>query len=159
ETSASYSDRPESTIRTVGKTDAEAEKGDLNIFIVEDDRMNRLVLVKMLKNMGNIVAAEDGEETLKIISENSKKGLTFDIMLFDINLPAPWDGIKLMEEIKVKYKEYRTIPFIAQTAYAMTGDKERLLEAGFDNYIAKPVNKKELITMIQNQLRISKKLN
>ena len=159
ETSASYSDRPEATIRTVGKTDAEAEKGDLNIFIVEDDRMNRLVLVKMLKNMGNIVAAEDGEETLKIISENSKKGLTFDIMLFDINLPAPWDGIKLMEEIKVKYKEYRTIPFIAQTAYAMTGDKERLLEAGFDNYIAKPVNKKELITMIQNQLRISKKLN
>lgn len=134
-------------------------EGDLNIFIVEDDRMNRLVLTKMLKSYGKTVAAVDGEETIKIISDYSKKGFTFDIMLFDINLPAPWDGIKLMNEIKSRFKEYGRIPFIAQTAYAMTGDKERLLEAGFDNYIAKPVNKKELITMINNQLKISKKLN
>ncbi len=134
-------------------------EGELNIFIVEDDRMNRLVLTKMLKSFGKTVAAIDGEETIKIISDYSKKGFTFDIMLFDINLPAPWDGIKLMNEIKSRYKEYGRIPFIAQTAYAMTGDKERLLEAGFDNYIAKPVNKKELITMINNQLKISKKLN
>jgi CheY-like chemotaxis protein len=61
-----------------------------------------------------------------------------------------------MYEIKKQFEEYKLIPFIAQTAYAMTGDKERLLEAGFDNYIAKPVNKKELITMIYNQLKISK---
>jgi signal transduction histidine kinase/ActR/RegA family two-component response regulator len=134
----------------------ETDHPKLKIFIVEDDRMNRLVLTKMLKNMGHIVAAVDGEETLKIIQESVEKNLIFDIMLFDINLPAPWDGIKLMYEIKKQFEEYKLIPFIAQTAYAMTGDKERLLEAGFDNYIAKPVNKKELITMIYNQLKISK---
>lgn len=128
---------------------------DLKIFVVEDDRMNRLVINKMLKKVAEVTSAVDGDETMKIIRENSKKGITFDIMLFDINLPSPWDGIKLMKEIKKNFKEYINIPFIAQTAYAMTGDKERLLEAGFDNYLAKPINKNELINMIYNQLRIN----
>ncbi len=129
---------------------------DLSIFIVEDDRMNRLVLTKMLSKTGKVVAAVDGNETMRIIKENYKKGLIFDVMLFDINLPAPWDGIKLMNEIKKNFKEYKNVPFIAQTAYAMTGDRERLLEAGFDNYIAKPINKREIINMINNQLKIIK---
>ena len=58
-----------------------------------------------------------------------------------------------MNEIKKRWPEYNKVPFIAQTAYAMAGDRERLLDAGFDNYIAKPVNKKELINMIYNQLK------
>ncbi|MCF8233933.1 MAG: tetratricopeptide repeat protein [Bacteroidales bacterium] len=132
-----------------------AEPGNLNIFIVEDDRMNRLVIKKMLSKMGKVVAAVDGDETIQIINENYKKGLIFDIMLFDINLPAPWDGIKLMNKIKNDFKEYRKIPFIAQTAYAMAGDKERLLESGFDNYLAKPINKNEMINMINKQLKIN----
>lgn len=128
---------------------------DLKIFVVEDDRMNRLVINKMLKKVGEVVSAVDGDETLKIIKEHTEKGVIFDIMLFDINLPTPWDGIKLMKEVKKEIKEYKKIPFIAQTAYAMTGDKERLLEAGFDNYLAKPINKNELINMIYNQLKIN----
>jgi CheY-like chemotaxis protein len=73
-------------------------------------------------------------------------------MLFDINLPSPWDGISLMKEIRKLYKEYRYVPFIAQTAYAMAGDREKMLDAGFDDYIAKPINKNELMTIIKNQL-------
>ncbi len=130
------------------------EKDKIDIFIVEDDRMNRIVLEKMLEKTSNNISAVDGDETIKIIGENYKKGKIFEIMLFDINLPAPWDGIKLMKEIKKRWHEYNKVPFIAQTAYAMAGDRERLLEAGFDNYIAKPVNKKELINMIYNQLKI-----
>lgn len=131
----------------------------IKIFIVEDDRMNRLVLKKMLDNVGINSLAEDGDESLRIIEEAYKKGEFFDVMLFDINLPAPWDGIKLMHEIKSKWKEYKYIPFIAQTAYAMKGDKERLLEAGFDNYLPKPVNKKELINMLFNQIESQKRIN
>jgi len=82
--------------------------------------------------------------------------MIFDVMLFDINLPAPWDGIKLMHEIKQRWKEYKFIPFIAQTAYAMVGDKERLLEAGFDNYLPKPVSKNALINTIFKQLDVAK---
>ncbi len=133
------------------------EKDKIDIFIVEDDKMNRMVIEKMLDKIGNNTSAVDGEETIKIIGENYKKGKIFEIMLFDINLPAPWDGIKLKNEIKKRWPEYKNIPFVAQTAYAMSGDKERLLEAGFDSYISKPVNKNKLINIIYNQLKIFKK--
>ncbi len=135
------------------------EKDKIDIFIVEDDKMNRMVIEKMLDKIGNNISAVDGEETIKIIGENYKKGKIFEIMLFDINLPAPWDGIKLKNEIKKRWPEYNNIPFVAQTAYAMSGDKERLLEAGFDSYISKPVNKNKLINIIYNQLKIFKKSN
>ena len=125
---------------------------DIHIFTVEDDRMNRLVLKSMLQGKYNIIMAVDGDETLKILEESYKRGKIFDIMLFDINLPAPWDGINLMYAVKDKWKEYNKIPFVAQTAYAMTGDRERLLEAGFDDYIAKPINQNRLITIINNNL-------
>lgn len=133
--------------------------GSLDIFIVEDDRMNRLVLQKMLNKAGTTTIAVDGDETMKIISERHKKGHVFQVMLFDINLPSPWDGIKLMKKIRSDYKEYRFVPFIAQTAYAMAGDKEKMLEAGFDDYIAKPISKNELLTIIKNQLEKFKGLS
>jgi signal transduction histidine kinase len=112
-------------VKPVEKTEAEVKtpeakttllKQDLKIFIVEDDRMNRLVLTKMLSKTADVVTAVDGDETMKIIRSYYKKGVIFDIMLFDINLPAPWDGIKLMYAIKEEFSEYRKIPFIAQTA-------------------------------------------
>ncbi len=110
----------------------------------------------MLEKTANNISAVDGEETIKIIEKNYKKEKIFEIMLFDINLPAPWDGIKLMNEIKKRWPEYNKIPFVDQTAYAMSGGKERLLEAGFDSYISKPVNKNKLINIIYNQLKIFK---
>ncbi len=142
--------------RIVSVNDREDEE-KINIFIVEDDRMNRLVLSKMLDKVGNNSLAVDGDETLSIIERAYENGVIFDVMLFDINLPAPWDGIKLMQEIKSRWKEYKFIPFIAQTAYAMAGDRERLLDSGFDNYIAKPVNKNELISIIFKHIGITNK--
>ena len=124
----------------------------LDIFIVEDDRMNRMVLQKILSKTGHLTIAVDGDETIKIIRERHKKGHIFQVMLFDINLPSPWNGIILMQKIRETYPAYRLVPFIAQTAYAMAGDKEKMLEAGFDDYIAKPINKNELMTIIKNQL-------
>lgn len=124
----------------------------LEIFIVEDDLMNKLVLFEMTKRMGNVVTAVNGDETMAILESTMAQGKLFDIMLFDINLPPPWDGTKLMQEIRKRWKEYRTIPFVAQTAYAMAGDKEKLLESGFDDYIAKPINQQELNVIIKNQM-------
>ena len=142
--------------KIISVNDREEDK-KINIFIVEDDRMNRLVLSKMLDKVGNNSLAVDGDETISIIERAYENGVVFDVMLFDINLPAPWDGIKLMREIKSRWKEYKFIPFIAQTAYAMAGDRERLLDSGFDNYIAKPVNKNELINIIFKHVGITNK--
>lgn len=133
-------------------------KQDKKVFIVEDDRMNRLVLKKMIENTyTEIVMAVDGEETLAIIQENYNKGIIFDVMLFDINLPAPWDGIKLMNAVKNQWNEYNEIPFIAQTAYAMSGDRERLLDAGFDDYVSKPIQQNRLLKIMNYQVNLKKK--
>ncbi len=126
--------------------------GSLDIFIVEDDRMNRMVLEKMLKKSGNVTTTIDGNDAMNMIKNQYKKKKFYHVMLFDINLPAPWDGIRLMQEVKRLYPEYKRIPFIAQTAYAMAGDKSRFLEAGFDDYIAKPIMKNELLTLIEKQI-------
>lgn len=138
--------------KTIRQDNNVPQIGSLDIFVVEDDRMNRLVLQKILQKAGTVVMAVDGDETIKIINERMKKNHVFQIMLFDINLPSPWDGVKLMKEIRKQHKEYRYIPFVAQTAYAMAGDREKFIDAGFDDYIAKPINKNELMTIIKNQL-------
>lgn len=142
----------ETLIREASRKEKFRSLQGLEIFIVEDDLMNKIVLFEMTKSLGNVVTCMNGDETMRVIGEQYKTGKIFDIMLFDINLPPPWDGIRLMKEIRNKMKEYRSIPFVAQTAYAMVGDKEKLLEAGFDDYISKPINQQELYSIIRNQL-------
>lgn len=122
------------------------------VFLVEDDRMNRLVINKMLTGW-NLDSAEDGDITIEKIEKAFKEGVVYDIMLFDINLPNPWDGVKLMHYIKKKYPEYDEVPFIAQTAYAMRGDRERLLEEGFDDYMSKPISQQRLLTTMYKFLK------
>lgn len=123
------------------------------IFIVEDDKMNRLVFEKMLGSYADIQIAIDGDDAFKQLGDVILSNLVFDIILLDINLPAPWDGLLLLKEFKQKWPILHTIPFVAQTAYAMSGDKERFLAAGFDDYISKPIDKKELFTIIDNNIR------
>lgn len=119
-----------------------------NIFVVEDDYSSRKILVKILGKYATVVEAENGENALEIIGKKMEDNVFFDLFLFDINLPAPWDGIKLMGAFKNKYEIYKESPFIAQTAYSMAGDKERLLEAGFNGYISKPIKREELYKTI-----------
>ena len=145
---------PEAVADTEIEVSMADELGELDIFVVEDDRMNRIILEQMLKPLGAVKLTVDGDDCLQTVAEEADKGHFYQIMLFDINLPGDWDGIKLLKEIREKYPEYRKIPFIAQTAYAMSGDKDRLLKEGFDSYLAKPIDKNELITTIKQQLKI-----
>ena len=140
-------------------TNTKKTKPKLEIFLVEDDRMNRLVIETMLKDIGKVTSAIDGEETLNIIKEYNKKNKTFDALLFDINLPAPWNGIILMQKIRKDYPEYRKTPCIAQTAYALSSDREKFLNEGFDDYLTKPINKNELINIIYKQVDLFKDRN
>lgn len=131
--------------------------GKLDFFVVEDDRMNRMILEKILSKEGDVTLSSDGDDCLNIVDREAAKKHFFEVMLFDINLPEPWDGVTLMKEIRKKYPPYRKIPFIAQTAYAMAGDKERFLKEGFDSYVSKPIDKNELIGVVRQQLEIFKR--
>lgn len=123
------------------------------ILVVEDDKMNRLVFKKMLGEISELHICSDGDKAISYVKNHFDNKDHFDIVLMDINLPAPWDGIELTKELKNKHKELQETPFIAQTAYAMAGDRERMLKSGFDDYISKPIERSELFHIIENNIQ------
>ncbi len=153
-------EKPEAIVspsQTAEKAGKDEPKPDLpwegrHVLVVEDDRMNQILFKKMLAKAKVVVIATDGNNALKHVGEILKKKITPDFVLMDINLPAPWDGISLMSDIKKKWPEFEKIPFIAQTAYAMAGDKDKMLQSGFNEYVSKPIMKKELVRAIEKVL-------
>ncbi|WP_051260950.1 PAS domain S-box protein [Desulfovibrio inopinatus] len=119
------------------------------ILLAEDDTSNRLALSRFLERAGyRVVAVCDGVEVLDELSDGN-----FDIILMDVQMPR-LNGIVTTRMIRtdLTYARHARIPIIALTAYAMAGDKERLLKAGMDAYIAKPIIFEELVTLIERTL-------
>jgi len=111
------------------------------ILIVEDDFSSRLYLNKILEKTGVVLFnAADGSEAVTVALNNPD----IDIILMDIQLPV-MDGYTSSKKIR----EFRkNIIIIAQTAYGLLGDREKILEAEFDDYIIKPILSKDLISKI-----------
>lgn len=121
----------------------------LSVLVVEDDSMNQMLYRKMLKKARFLEIAKDGKTALNIVEKQIKNN-NFQLVLMDINLPAPWDGISLMKEIRNRWAAYKDIPFIAQTAYAISGNRRAMMDEGFDDYITKPIIKSTLIESIKS---------
>ena len=114
------------------------------ILLVEDNEMNRDMLSRRLNRKGfEVLMAVDGDECMQVLSEKKP-----DLVLMDINLPGR-DGYELTREIKAN-SSTRSIPVIALTAHAMSGDREKSIAAGCDDYDTKPVDLKRLLGKIQN---------
>ena len=115
------------------------------ILIAEDEFIIFMYLKECLSNFNcTVLHAANGEKTIKIFEENK----TIDIVLMDINMPK-LNGYEVLEKIRLKDKN---IPIIAQTGLAMQGDKEKMLAAGFNDYITKPIEIKTLIDTINKNL-------
>ena len=116
------------------------------ILLVEDNEMNRDMLSRRLIKRGFEVAiAVDGQQGLDMAgSENP------DLILLDMSLPV-MDGWDVARNLKSD-DELKNIPVIALTAHAMSGDREKALEAGCDEYDTKPVEFKRLLEKINEQL-------
>ncbi|MCP3873519.1 MAG: response regulator [Desulfobacteraceae bacterium] len=113
------------------------------VMLVEDNKMNQKVAVKMLEKLGHgIITANNGLEAVKLFEKDPD---IIDIILMDIQMPV-MGGEEATQKIRDLEKEHADpTPIIALTANAMIGDKERFLEAGMDDYISKPVKKKDII--------------
>ena len=107
------------------------------LLVVEDNLINRTIMVKLLKNYGfkHIDVALHGQEAVNIIKQ---KPLAYGLILMDINMPV-MDGIAATKEIR---KMGLDVPIIAMTANALKGDEEEYLAAGMNDYIAKPVERR-----------------
>jgi CheY-like chemotaxis protein len=126
-----------------------------HLLLLEDDPATAGILQIWLKGISNITLVQDGNETLETIAERYREGKLFDLMLFDINIPYPWNGITLMAEIKKKWEVYNDVPFIAETAYALPEDRQRILSSGFCQYFAKPLSKELLVESVKEKLKLS----
>ncbi len=113
------------------------------VLLVEDNQSNRMLVNRMLGKDFRVQEAEDGFTGIALASQN-----LFNLILMDINLGYGISGIETMQGIR-KIPGYFKVPIIAVTAYAMFGDKERLLKEGFDDYIQKPFTKEELINHVK----------
>ncbi len=116
----------------------------LRILAAEDNRVNQRLLVRLLEKEGHTVTmVEDGEAAVAVSNERD-----FDLILMDVQMPV-MDGLDATRRIRNHEQETRQhVPIIALTAHAMKGDRERCLEAGMDAYVAKPVQKQELLQVI-----------
>ena len=106
--------------------------------------MNQMLARALLEKMGHrITLAQTGAEALSKWSEAS-----FDLILMDVQMPE-MDGFEATRSIRQLEQSDEHIPIVAMTARAMSGDRERCLEAGMDDYVSKPVNRKVLEQTIE----------
>ncbi len=116
------------------------------VLITEDEEVNFFYLKTLLKKtQARILRAKNGKEAVDIIAEH-KGGI--DLVLMDINMPV-MDGYEAMRIIKSKHPD---LPIIAQTAYTLNNDRHKCLKAGFNDYIAKPINRVALFRMVNDNL-------
>jgi two-component system, cell cycle response regulator DivK len=113
------------------------------ILVVEDNEENWDMLSRRLQRRGyTVVRAADGQEAVEMAAHE-----TPDLILMDVSLPV-MDGLEATRRIRA-HAETQTIPIIALTAHAMLGDRDRALQAGCDDYHAKPVELPRLLAQME----------
>lgn len=118
---------------------------DATILVVEDEDLNFNILEEILSNRKiNYIRAKTGKEAIELFKENRN----IDLILMDIRLPE-MDGYMVTKEIRNINPK---VPIIAQTAYALSGDKEKALKAGCNDYITKPIIEDHFNSLIDKYL-------
>jgi CheY-like chemotaxis protein/anti-sigma regulatory factor (Ser/Thr protein kinase) len=127
---------PADTVKTITAS-------GISVLIVDDHPLNRTVARLFLEPHGiNVAEAENGRQTLEML-----KNEHFDLVLLDVHMPV-MDGPETIRHIRDANEPWATVPVIALTADAMTGDRERLLAMGMTGYVSKPIDQRELIAEI-----------
>jgi CheY-like chemotaxis protein len=125
----------------------EGRSRPLNILVAEDLPFNQKFILRLLERWGHrVTLVQNGRQALDACQKNQ-----FDIILMDVQMPQ-MDGFEAARRIRAMEKEKKgaQVPIVAMTAHAMKGDRERCLEAGMDDYIAKPIVAGKLQTIIRD---------
>ena len=118
------------------------------ILIVEDNEMSSTLTKTYLRGKYFVDIAENAVDALKLISQKN-----YSLVLLDINLGSGMNGVDLLGEIRSNFN-YINTPILAMTGYAFNSDKVNFLNSGFNNYIAKPFSKQQLLILLDETLNI-----
>ncbi len=142
---APKSDPEPSKTKNKPKTDSEmATRHPLRILLAEDNLVNQKLAIRLLEQMGyRADLASNGQEALESVARQ-----TYDVVLMDVQMPE-MDGLEASRRLNTEYGADRP-RIVAMTANAMQGDREMCLEAGMDDYIAKPIRVPVLIEALLN---------
>jgi len=114
------------------------------VLVVDDDARNIFALTTVLENQDmDVISATNGRQAIELIQNTDD----LSVVLMDIMMPE-MDGYETMREIR-RQPQFRTLPILALTAKAMKGDREKCLQAGASDYIAKPVNTDQLLSLLR----------
>ena len=140
-----YKSQPQTKSEVTNNVSDKGEKSpikNLKVLIVEDDKISDLLILKLLKKISsNVLHSETGIEAIETCRNNPD----LDLVLMDIKMPD-MNGYEATRQIRQFNKE---IVVIAQTAFGLSGDREKAINAGCNDYISKPINKDEFIALIQ----------
>ena len=123
-----------------------SEKTYPNILIAEDVESNFLYLKAVLSKLNaTIFWAKNGVEAVEICDENQ-----IDLIFMDLQLPE-MNGYEATEILK---KKFPSLPIVAQTAFAMSDDREKALDSGCDDYLAKQIKSKDLLSVVEKFIKL-----
>jgi two-component system, cell cycle response regulator DivK len=113
----------------------------VNVLVAEDDETNFFLIKEYLEfSKANLLWAKNGKQATEMVGDNSD----IDIVFMDIQMPE-MNGYEALKRIKEKLPN---LPIVALTAYAVSGDREKGLKAGFNEYLSKPISRKILMELI-----------
>jgi CheY-like chemotaxis protein len=119
----------------------------IRILVAEDNAVNRELLRELLEARGyTVLEACDGQEALDMIEQVQP-----ELLLLDIGMPV-LDGFAVVRRIR-ENPRWALLPVVAVTAYAMRGDREKILNSGFDGYLSKPLNPSSLTAELDRLLK------
>lgn len=125
--------------------------GGLSVLVIEDNAVNQALLQKMLERRGHhVVVTANGADGVDRLDVAPKE---FDVVLMDIQMPV-MDGYEATTVIRMREAQggLARVPIIAVTAHAMSGEREKCLDAGMDGYLSKPVSESELMATIDDTM-------
>ena len=138
---------PTIKVEAINTTHEKIEVKNKTVLVVDDNKINLKVAERLLQTYGVLVECV---ESGFICIDNLKSGKKYDLILMDDMMPR-MSGVETLQKIKVEIPEF-DIPIIALTANALTGMREKYLADGFNDYLAKPINKDELNRVINEYL-------